>query len=73
MMKILQALKKLNLTNLTKYEMTDRVQISGNLSSGEEIHVMVSGKDWYVGFGKMSPYGTEPMSEEDALQAIEGA
>lgn len=64
---IVEALRKLNLFNV-------RVQISANLESGEEIHVMSSDQGWHVGFGEMSPYGApQAVDEYEAAQIIGGA
>ena len=64
---IVEALRKLNLFNV-------RVQISANLESGEEIHVMNSDQGWHVGFGERSPYNApEAVDESEAAQIIGGA
>lgn len=71
---IKKALEKLNLRDYRSYISKDRVQISGVMESGEEIHVMQSNKGWHVGFGEMSPYNApHAVDEYEAAQIIGGA
>jgi len=73
--KVLQALQRICLHGVTEYDVTvdgERLrQLTGELPSGEQIHVMASSEGWHVAFGAMSPYGAPPaVSEHEAAQII---
>ena len=75
MNRILNALKKLNLSNFMVYEVNSNgetlKQFSGKLPSGEPIHVMLSNEGWHVGFGEMSPHGAPPaVGVDEAVRKI---
>ena len=70
----MQALRKLRLSNIKEYKSADGLQITADLPSGEQIHVMASSEGWHVAFGEMSPYGAPPaVSEREAAQIIMSA